>query len=182
MTQTSVFRGLAAMAVCMLAACASSPQTESGNQSSTGAGNAASAVNPNSVATVTAPSGQGSGGSGGAGGGAVSMPSERSVYFAFDKADVQDRYRSMLKANAEYLSKNPKAAVELQGNCDERGSREYNLALGQKRAETVKQMLVVSGVPATRIDTVSYGEEKPRAQGHDESAWAENRRADFSYR
>jgi peptidoglycan-associated lipoprotein len=88
----------------------------------------------------------------------------------------------MLKAHAGYLSQRPDANVVIEGNCDERGSREYNLALGQKRAEAVKSRLALLGVPDGQIETVSFGEEKPRANGHDESAWAENRRADIVYK
>ena len=107
--------------------------------------------------------------------------SKRSVYFDYDQFVVKDEFRPMVSAHAKYLSSTSSARVTIQGNTDERGSREYNLALGQKRADAVKQMMVLSGAPSQNIETVSFGEEKPRAQGSNEAAWAENRRADIVY-
>lgn len=107
--------------------------------------------------------------------------SKRSVYFDFDQFVVKDEFRPMVTAHAKYLSSNPSTHMTIQGNTDERGSREYNLALGQKRADAVKQMMVLSGAPGGSIETVSFGEEKPHNAGHDEAAWAENRRADIVY-
>jgi len=88
----------------------------------------------------------------------------------------------LVAAHARYLTQNKNAKMIIQGNTDERGSREYNLALGQRRADAVKQMMTVLGAEGSRVETVSFGEEKPRAQGHDEAAWAENRRADIRYK
>lgn len=107
--------------------------------------------------------------------------SKRSVYFDVDSSAVKDEYRAQLEAHARYLSANPNTRVTLQGNCDETGSREYNLALGQRRADAVKQVLTVLGVRASQIETVSFGEEKPKAAGHDEAAYRENRRTDIVY-
>lgn len=107
--------------------------------------------------------------------------SKRSVYFAYDSYTVEEQYRPMVEAHAKYLSGKSNANVLIQGNTDERGSREYNLALGQKRAEAVKRMLSASGVAERQIEAVSLGEEKPKATGSDESAWAQNRRADINY-
>lgn len=107
--------------------------------------------------------------------------SKRSVYFDVDSSAVKDEYRAQLEAHARYLSANPNTRVTLQGNCDETGSREYNLALGQRRADAVKQVLTVLGVRASQIETVSFGEEKPKATGHDEAAYRENRRTDIVY-
>ena len=107
--------------------------------------------------------------------------SHRSVYYAFDKSIVKDEYKPMIKAHSEYLVGHASAKVQLQGNCDERGSREYNLALGQRRADSVKQLMEAAGVPAAQVSTVSYGSEKPRAAGHNEEAWAQNRRTDIVY-
>jgi len=87
-----------------------------------------------------------------------------------------------VQAHSRYLTADKRdAKIRIEGNCDERGSREYNLALGQRRAEAVKRMMTVMGVTDGRIETVSYGEEKPAAPGHDENAWAQNRRADIKY-
>jgi peptidoglycan-associated lipoprotein len=107
--------------------------------------------------------------------------SKRSVYYDLDSYTVKDEFRSLVEAHAQYLKKNPQSKAFLQGNCDERGSREYNIALGQKRAESVKKMMSVLGVAENQMETVSFGEEKPKAEGHDESAWAENRRSDIVY-
>ncbi|HET9700576.1 MAG TPA: peptidoglycan-associated lipoprotein Pal [Burkholderiales bacterium] len=107
--------------------------------------------------------------------------SKRSVFFDFDSFVIKDEFKSLIQAHAQYLKQNAKAKVILQGNADERGSREYNLALGQKRSDAVKKALEVLGVPEAQIESVSFGEEKPRGTGHDEASWAENRRADIVY-
>jgi peptidoglycan-associated lipoprotein len=106
-------------------------------------------------------------------------PSKRSVYYEFDRYDVKDEYRALVEAHARYLREHPRAQVAVQGNADERGSREYNLALGQRRSEGVKKMLTLLGVAERQIEATSFGEEKPRAVGHDETSWAENRRSDI---
>ena len=94
---------------------------------------------------------------------------------------MKDEYRSLVVAHAQYLRNNPSARALLQGNTDERGSREYNLALGQRRADAVKYAMTLSGAKEAQIESVSLGEEKPRATGHDEASWAENRRVDIRY-
>jgi len=108
--------------------------------------------------------------------------SQRSIYFDLDKYDVKPEYQDLVAAHAKYLNANRGFKVLLQGNTDERGSREYNLSLGQKRAEAVKRSLNLLGVRDDQIESVSLGEEKPKNPGHDDSAWAENRRADILYR
>ncbi len=107
--------------------------------------------------------------------------SKRSVYFDFDSNAVKDEYRGLVTAHSRYMTDKRDSRIRIEGNCDERGSREYNLALGQRRAEAVKKVMTVLGVPESRIETTSYGEEKPVGMGHDESAWAQNRRADIKY-
>jgi peptidoglycan-associated lipoprotein len=106
---------------------------------------------------------------------------DRSVYFDFDKYDVKDEYDSMLSTHANYLNSHPARKVLIQGNTDERGGQEYNLALGQKRAVGVTKRMSVLGVSESQMEAVSLGKEKPKALGHDEDAWAENRRADIVY-
>jgi peptidoglycan-associated lipoprotein len=107
---------------------------------------------------------------------------QRSVYFDYDSNAVKDEYRGLVQAHSRYLTGDKRdARIRIEGNCDERGSREYNLALGQRRAEAVKKVMTVLGVSDSRIETTSYGEEKPVAQGHDEQAWSQNRRADIKY-
>jgi peptidoglycan-associated lipoprotein len=106
---------------------------------------------------------------------------KRSVYFAFDVYDVKPEFRPLIEAHAKYLRQHPEARIRIEGNTDERGSREYNLALGQRRAESVMKMLKLLGVHENQVEAISFGEEKPRASGHDETSWAENRRSDFQY-
>ena len=107
--------------------------------------------------------------------------SKRSVYFDLDSFAVKDEYKPLIEAHAKYLQTNRTARMAIQGNADERGSREYNIALGQRRADTVKRMMLLLGATDTQIETVSFGKEKPRNMGHDEAAWAENRRDDVVY-
>lgn len=107
---------------------------------------------------------------------------KRSVYFDFDRFDIKDEYRGLIEAHAKYLRDHKERNVALEGNADERGSREYNLALGQKRAEAVRKAMTVLGVADGQVEAVSFGKEKPRALGHDEAAWAENRRTDIRYK
>jgi peptidoglycan-associated lipoprotein len=106
---------------------------------------------------------------------------KRSIYFDFDSFTIKDEYKPLIEAHAKYLSTNKGRRILIQGNTDDRGSREYNLALGQKRAEAVRRALAILGVPDAQMEAVSLGEEKPKAIGSDESAWAENRRADIAY-
>ncbi len=111
-----------------------------------------------------------------------SVLSKRSVYFDFDSYVIKDDYKALLEAHARYLQANRDARMTIEGNTDERGSREYNIALGQRRADAAKRMMLLSGATEAQIDTVSFGKEKPKNLGHDESAWAENRRDDIGYR
>jgi peptidoglycan-associated lipoprotein len=108
--------------------------------------------------------------------------SKRSVYYDFDTSSIKEEYRPIVAAHAKYLTQNRSAKILIQGNADERGSREYNLALGQRRADTVKNTMTVLGASESQIEAVSLGEEKPKATGHDEASWAENRRSDIIYR
>jgi peptidoglycan-associated lipoprotein len=101
-----------------------------------------------------------------------------SIYFDYDKFEIKTEYQPTITAFANYLKADVKARLVIEGNADERGTTEYNLALGQKRAEAVSKALGVLGVAANRVEAVSNGEEKPRAKGSTEAAWAENRRAD----
>lgn len=107
--------------------------------------------------------------------------SKRNVYFDFDKDEVKPEYRALVEAHAKYLVANPNARVALQGSADDRGSREYNLALGQRRAVAVKKVMNVYGAADKQIETVSYGEEKPRCSDATEACWSQNRRADIVY-
>lgn len=106
----------------------------------------------------------------------------RVIYFAFDRSEIPPAALITLRAHADYLKSHANAKVRLEGNTDERGTREYNIALGERRAKTVQQFLRVQGVSSSQIEIVSYGEEKPAATGHDAMSWAKNRRAVINYR
>jgi peptidoglycan-associated lipoprotein len=105
--------------------------------------------------------------------------SEKSVYFDFDKYAIKSDQVQTITDNGKLAATYSNDFVTLQGNCDERGSREYNLALGQRRADAVRERLVLIGIPQSRIETISFGKEKPKALCHNESCWSINRRADF---
>jgi len=107
--------------------------------------------------------------------------SKRIIHFDYDSAAIRDEYRAVLEAHAEFLKGTPAGKVILQGHADERGSREYNLALGQRRAESVFNAMSLLGVTASQIEPVSMGEEKPLVEGHDEDAWQQNRRTEILY-
>ena len=106
---------------------------------------------------------------------------EKSVYFGFDEYTVQTKYQKMLSAHASYLKANSQQKIIIQGNTDERGTAEYNLALGQRRSDAVRKSLNLMGVSDDQMEAVSFGKEKPKAEGDTEAAWAENRRADIVY-
>jgi peptidoglycan-associated lipoprotein len=108
--------------------------------------------------------------------------SKRIVYFDFDKSAIKPDSRGLIEAHAQFLKEHGQAKVVLQGNTDERGSREYNMALGQRRADSVKQAMSVLGAKDDQMETISFGEEKPAAEGHDETAWKQNRRAEIHYK
>jgi len=106
----------------------------------------------------------------------------RSVYFDFDSYVVRADGKSVVENHSAYLTKNKQRSILIQGNTDERGGAEYNLALGQKRAEAVRKAMTTLGVPEGQIEAVSLGKEKPKAEGHNEEAWSQNRRADIVYK
>jgi peptidoglycan-associated lipoprotein len=110
---------------------------------------------------------------------AAAAAAKNSVFFPFDADVVQEADKAVILTQAKKLAQNPNMKVRVEGNADERGSSEYNLALGQRRAKSTKKALQLAGAKATQIATISYGEEKPRATGHDESSWSQNRRADI---
>jgi len=165
----------------VLAACASTPDQEQSpagvEDRKPGAGAQSQPVDRPAVAAVDLTAGKKPGYS------ALTDPasilSKRSIYYDFDKFDIRDEYRPMVEAHARYLRDNPKAKMLIQGNADERGSREYNLGLGQRRSDGVKRMLLLLGVKEAQIESVSLGEEKPKSEAHDESAWSQNRRSDM---
>ena len=173
-----------AIVAAALAGCSTTPTTEAPVEDHGTAG----ATAPGTGAETGGARGGGVNGSAvGAGGGADelrnpnSILSKRSVYFDFDSFVVKDEYRPLVEAHARYLQSHRNTRMTVQGNTDERGSREYNIALGQKRADAVKRMMTLLGAQDAQIETTSFGEERPKNPGHDESAWAENRRDDIVY-
>lgn len=107
--------------------------------------------------------------------------SVRIVYFEYDSSDVLPAYREVIEAHANYLAQNPNVTISLEGHADERGTREYNLALGERRAQGVKQHMMVFGPTSSQIRVTSYGEERPVSEGHAEEAWSQNRRVEIIY-
>ncbi|HKJ71406.1 MAG TPA: peptidoglycan-associated lipoprotein Pal [Gammaproteobacteria bacterium] len=112
---------------------------------------------------------------------AVKEPEEHRVFFDFDSAKLSDQARDLINAHAEYLKAHPAIHVVLEGNADERGSREYNLALGERRAKSVRRILLVHGIASSRLEVVSYGEERPLVEGHNKEAYSRNRRVKLRY-
>ena len=182
----------------VLAACSSTPADQNaapvddrnplGRTAPGGPGSVTSPAGGSSLSGSAIPPGSGSSAStqpGGAGRTPLNDPanilSRRSVYYDLDSFVVKDEFKPIIEAHGKYLRDNRNARVIVQGNTDERGGREYNLALGHKRAESVKRMLSILGVQEAQIETVSFGKEKPRNPGSDEGAWAENRRSDIVY-
>ena len=159
-----------------LAACTKPTQVQpdQGTQQGGGAGTDAS----------TSGLGNTAGGSGTSGAAAMSVQQQalaelnakNTVYFAYDSSEIQPEYVPIVAAHATYLTKYPAARIRLEGNTDERGSCEYNIGLGERRAQAVRKALMLQGVTDAQIATVSYGEERPAADGHDEAAYAQNRR------
>ena len=140
-------------------------------------------VEDKSVGAETSAAGAGGGAEGKAlnSQGKADLLSKRRVYFAFDSSAIDDESRAIVEAHANYLAANKGIKVVFEGHADERGSREYNLALGERRAQAVERMVKLLGVSADRIKVVSYGEEKPIAAGHDEASWSQNRRVEIVY-
>ena len=168
-------RTLSLLAALLVAAACTHTETKA--PESTAGSNAGNAAASSNAGTATPNSSSGVNGNTTADAG----PPKGSVYFDFDSNEVKSEYQPVIESEARYLRAHPDAKLRIEGNCDERGSREYNLALGQRRAEAVKHVMTVLGANGGKIETVSFGEEKPVAAGHDEAAWAKNRRDDFRY-
>ena len=181
---------LAVVAAAALAGCSSTPETVAPVESRTSTttvvtpdtgGTSTSGVNPTTGATgSTMPTTTGV-----TSANALRDPrsalSRREIFYDYDSFTVRDEYKPLLEAHAAYLKQNRNARIKVEGNTDERGSREYNLALGQKRSESVKRVLTLLGVSEGQIDTVSFGEEKPKNPASSEAAYSENRRCDLAY-
>jgi len=180
---------LATLVAFVLVGCQTTPSPEApiddkSGAAGSGTGGASTAGTGGSgVGGTNVPSTSVGAGGAGSGGNPLRDPnnilSKRSVFFEFDSFAVSDQYRPLVEAHARYLAGNQSARATIQGNTDERGSREYNIALGQRRADSIKRMMVLVGVRDNQVETVSYGKEKPRNAGHDETAYSENRRGDI---
>jgi peptidoglycan-associated lipoprotein len=158
---------------CALSACASKPpkaESEPGMASSGAEG--AGAANANA---------SGGGADDEAAGPRAGLLAKRTVYFDFDSSEIKGEGTDIVAAHAKYLAANPGTRVRLEGHTDERGSREYNIGLGERRAQAVRRALLLQGAADAQISTVSYGEERPAVAGHDEAAWAKNRRVEIVY-
>jgi peptidoglycan-associated lipoprotein len=159
---------------CALGACASKPSkpATSGEQGmASGGAEGAGASNANA----------GAGSDDEAAGPQAGLLAKRTVYFDFDSSEIKGEGTDIVAAHAKYLAANPGTRVRLEGHTDERGSREYNIGLGERRAQSVRRALLLQGAADTQISTVSYGEERPAVPGHDEAAWAKNRRVEIVY-
>ncbi|MCL4790455.1 MAG: peptidoglycan-associated lipoprotein Pal [Gammaproteobacteria bacterium] len=175
----TILKSVAALlTVALLAACA-------GPSKSTVDENAASSAGAQTGAVSSGVSDSGAGQGGAMGGSALGGPGasqeNRVIYFEFDRFDVKSEYNAVLQAHGKYLSANPVSRVRLEGHADERGSREYNIGLGEKRAQAVRNVLLLQGAASDQISTVSYGEERPAVTGDDEEAWTLNRRVEIVY-
>ena len=159
---------------CALSACSSKPsKPEAGGQGMANSGAEGAGAT-------------GSNASGGAGDEEIAGPqagllAKRIVYFDFDSSEIKGEGTDIVAAHAKYLTANPNTRVRLEGHTDERGSREYNIGLGERRAQAVRRALLLQGAADAQISTVSYGGERPAVPGHDEAAWAKNRRVEFVY-
>jgi peptidoglycan-associated lipoprotein len=144
---------------------AQAPATTTEGAATSGLGNPAGTAGSGSAAAMTAQQQA-----------LAALEARNTVYFAYDSSEIQSEYLPVVAAHAGYLAKYPAARIRLEGNTDERGSREYNIGLGERRAQTVRKALMLQGVADSQITTVSYGEERPAVEGHDEAAYAQNRR------
>lgn len=151
----------------------SSSSSASAQPAARTASSSAPAPAPHSERDITIGSGSGS---------MRTAPMMRSIYYAYDQSEITPESRKVIEANAEYLRQNPKVKVIVEGNADERGSAEYNVALGQRRADGVSKIMTLLGINSDRIESVSLGKEKPKVIGHDESAWSQNRRSDIVFK
>jgi peptidoglycan-associated lipoprotein len=172
-----LFAGAALLAGC--------PKKNTTVETPTAGSQVAGSANPNGegAATSATPLGGDASAMGGAQGAAGPNGSAESriIYFDFDKSDIRPEFAGIVTANAQYLVAHPGAKLKLEGNTDERGTREYNIGLGERRAQAVRRALMLQGVAETQLMTVSFGAERPAVEGDDEAAWAKNRRVELVY-
>ncbi len=131
--------------------------------------------------TSTSPLGGDAATTGGGPGGGPNASVGRVIYFEFDKSDIRPEFAAVISGNAQFLAAHPNAKLKLEGNTDERGTREYNIGLGERRAQAVRRALLLQGASENQLVTVSFGAERPAVEGDDEAAWTKNRRVDLVY-
>jgi len=174
-----IIKGLAVIgAVIALSAC----ESTSGVKEGEGQVQPPPATDQSGTSTAGAGAATGSGFQGSPLDDPASLLSNRTIYFAYDSSDIPAADQPVVEAHGRYLADNPGASMTLEGHADERGSREYNIALGERRANAVRQLMTLIGANGAQIRVVSYGEERPAVDGHDESAWSRNRRVEIIYR
>lgn len=181
MTMTK-FKTVAALLIVTLVTACSGPSKSTIDEGAAGAAGAVGAASSGVSAGGTGAGGaMGSATGGSALGGPGASQENRIIYFGYDDFAVKPEYDVILQAHGKYLSANPAARVRLEGHADERGSREYNIGLGEKRAQSVRNVLLLQGAVSDQIATVSFGEERPAVIGSDEEAWSLNRRVEIVY-
>jgi len=168
-----------AVSLAVLAGCSSTGGTQDGSMDGTTPGG--QGQGQGGVTTGQGISGGQASGSQVGAGQRTAIPDVRTIYFDYDKDTIRPEFESVLNEHAEYLRNNPNAEVVLQGHADERGTREYNLGLGERRAQSVERYLSIQGVSSSQVDVVSYGEERPAVEGSSEQAYAKNRRVVIAY-
>lgn len=162
-----------AMSIAVMAGCSSTGGTQDGSTTSTPGTTEAAGTTQSQGITSSQSSGTEMQQS--------AIPDERTIYFDFDRDTIRPDFEPVLQQHAEYLRANPSTNVVLQGHGDERGTREYNLGLGERRAQSVERYLSIQGVSSSQLEIISYGEERPAVDGHSEEAYAQNRRVVFDY-
>jgi peptidoglycan-associated lipoprotein len=167
-------------AAALVAGCKSKPVQEDTSAATPVTGSSGPSVQTGGVATVDMDQRVGTS-QNGANAPSSQLAAQRVIYFDFDSSDIRNEYVDVIAAHGRFLASNATVRVRLEGHTDERGSREYNIGLGERRAQTVKRALLLQGVQESQISTVSYGEERPAAAGSDEAAWSKNRRVEIIY-
>ena len=165
----------------LLAGCPKKPTTVEPPTAGTQVGGSSSNTAPAGGASTSGGALGDSGANGARGAGGAGASGRQIIYFDFDKSEIKPEYAPIVKAGAETLTERPGIKVKLEGNTDQRGTREYNIGLGERRAQAVRRALMLQGVAETQITTVSFGAERPAAEGDDETAWAKNRRVELVY-
>jgi peptidoglycan-associated lipoprotein len=177
-TMRKILSLLLVVTVVALGACAHKPPKDTGQ---TGASEVPAGALANGAGANGATGGAGAGTGEDVAGPQEGILAQRIIYFAFDSSDISGDGMALVTAHAHYLVSHPMMHVRLEGNTDERGSREYNIGLGERRAQAVRRAMLLQGVAETQLSTVSYGAERPQVDGHDDAAWAKNRRVVLNY-